>query len=232
MIVGHKNNSMLRLTAGTPITLSCRADYGDPPFVLTWARASWTTDMKEAPLINENVTINVSHKDGPGMSSDATEENNEAHSNGSTWTNIEPALSGYLTAGTTETSPENNQMNVKENLTNWKTDMTSTPTVGSVNAMTGIVHSTNETTISPATRDVATLTDRTGTEYENYRTHETATIAYEPGWMSDRNDVASTDVRNQTSEKERFEMMKILPGNRYAAFLIRLFVYVGLRLLM
>ena len=170
--------------------------------------------MKEAPLMNENVTIHVSHKDGPGMSSDATEENNEAQSNGSTWANIEPALSGYLTAGTTETSPENNQIIVNENLTNKRKDITSTPTAGSVNAMTGIVHSTNETTISPDTRDVATLTDRTGTEYENYPTHETATIAYKPGWMSDRNGVASSEVPTQTSEKERFQMMKILPGNR------------------
>ena len=78
VIPGHKNNSFLKVTAGTPITLTCRADYGDPPFVLSWARDTLATDLElteETTLIKETVTINTYHKVGPGLSSDATEEN-------------------------------------------------------------------------------------------------------------------------------------------------------------
>ena len=206
MIAGHKNNSILRVTAGTPITLTCRADYGDPPFVLSWARETRPTDLNltdETTLIKETVTINTYHKDGPGRSSYTTEENKEAQSNAPTSANIKPADSGYFTTGTPETPTENNQIIVNENLTNKSKYMT-TPAVGN----------TSETTIRPDTTHVATLADRTGMEYETNLTHETATTVYEPDWMSDRNGMTNTEVPTQRSEKERFQMMKILHGNR------------------
>ena len=219
MIAGHKNNSILRVTAGTPITLTCRADYGDPPFVLSWARETRPTDLNltdETTLIKETVTINTYHKYGPGLSSYTTEENKEAQSNGPTSANIEPADSGYFTVGTTETPTENNQIIVNENLTNKRKYMTTTPAVGLVNAMTGIVHNTSETTIIPDTTYVATLADRTGTEYDNYLTNETVTTAYELGWIDDSNDVVNTKVPIglRLSEKERVQMMKFLRGYR------------------
>ena len=173
-----------------------------------------TTNPDTTTLLKETAKKITNHEYGPGLSSDTTEENKETQSNGPTSANIEPADSGYFTAGTTETSPENNPIIVNENLTNNRKDMTSTPTVGSVNAMTRIVYNTNETTINPDTIYVATMSDRTGMEYETNLTHETATTVYEPDWMSDRNGVTSTEVPTQRSEKERFQVMKILHGNR------------------
>ena len=44
VIVSHENNSVIDLTMGTAITLTCRADYGDPPYVLTWIKKLELTD--------------------------------------------------------------------------------------------------------------------------------------------------------------------------------------------
>ena len=63
VIVGHENNSVIDLTVGTAIILTCRADYGDPPYVLTWTNqlelTEETTTVTETPTMETAVEDNA-----------------------------------------------------------------------------------------------------------------------------------------------------------------------------
>ena len=63
VIVGHENNSVIDLTVGTAIILTCRADYGDPPYVLTWIKnlelTEETTTVTETPTMETAVEDNA-----------------------------------------------------------------------------------------------------------------------------------------------------------------------------
>ena len=38
LIVGHHSGSVVNAEVGIPLTLTCRADHGKPPFLLTWTK--------------------------------------------------------------------------------------------------------------------------------------------------------------------------------------------------
>ena len=59
VIVSHENNSVIDLTMGTAITLTCRADYGDPPYVLTWIKKLELTD--ETTTVTKTPTMDTAY---------------------------------------------------------------------------------------------------------------------------------------------------------------------------
>ena len=72
VIVGHENKTTLDLMAGTPITLTCRADYGDPPFLLTWTNQ---LELKEeTTAVDVTTAINIVSTDELELSNDTTKE--------------------------------------------------------------------------------------------------------------------------------------------------------------
>ena len=43
LIDGHHNGSVVNAEVGIPLTLTCRADHGKPPFLLTWTKKALST---------------------------------------------------------------------------------------------------------------------------------------------------------------------------------------------
>ena len=71
VIVGHENNSIIDLTVGTAITLTCRADYGDPPYVLTWIKKLELTD--ETTTVTETPTMDTAVEDNAYVTTNTSE---------------------------------------------------------------------------------------------------------------------------------------------------------------
>ena len=141
VIVGHEQNRILHVTVGTPIVLTCRADYVVPPFLLTWTNEIET--KQETTAVDETTTMNIVHTDESGENNDTIGENNTRSvptlantnitvnessnadtvhnqtsngghyfSNGSVDTNS--TENGYYTVGTTQLTPLNNTVVVND----------------------------------------------------------------------------------------------------------------------
>ena len=46
LIVGYHNGSVVNAEVGVPLTLTCRADHGKPPFLLTWTKKALSAAAK------------------------------------------------------------------------------------------------------------------------------------------------------------------------------------------
>ena len=141
VIVGQEQNSILHLTVGTPIVLTCRADYVEPPFLLTWTNEIDT--KQETTAVDETTTMNIVHRYESGDNNDTIGENNTTSvptlantnitvdersnadtvhnqtsngghyfSNGSVDTNSTD--NGYYAVGTTQLTPLNNTVVVND----------------------------------------------------------------------------------------------------------------------
>ena len=47
LIVSHHNGSVVNAEVGVPLTLTCRADHGKPPFLLTWTKKALRTAARD-----------------------------------------------------------------------------------------------------------------------------------------------------------------------------------------
>ena len=68
VIVGHEHNRIIHVIVGTPIVLTCRADYFEPPFLLTWTNE--LEIKQETTAVGETTTMNIVHTDEPGENND------------------------------------------------------------------------------------------------------------------------------------------------------------------
>ena len=143
VIVGQEQNRILHVTVETPIVLTCRADYVEPPFLLTWTNEIDT--KQETTVVDETTTMNIVHTDEPGEnndrptigennttsvptlantnirvneSSNADTVHNQTANGGHYFSNgtvdTNRTESGYYTVGTTQLTPANNTVVVND----------------------------------------------------------------------------------------------------------------------
>ena len=112
LITGYENNSIVHLTVGTPIALTCRADYGDPPYVLTWTNHLEVTEETTAAI--ETSTTYTGSSDGISLSSDTGHIVTGA--NETTPIDIPPKRNGYLMANTTVSVSKNDTLSAHDAL--------------------------------------------------------------------------------------------------------------------
>ena len=166
VIVDHEQNSILHVTVGTPIYLTGRADYVDPPFLLTWTNEIET--KQETTAVDETTTLINVHTDESGENNYTVGENttsgptlpntniaeadivdnqtsNGGHyfSTGIRYTNSTDG--GYYTVGTTQLTPVNNTMVVNDTWLNNRDGGTNSYTTPMPETYLDDVISTNRT---------------------------------------------------------------------------------------
>ena len=238
VIVGHENNSVIDLTVGTAITLTCKADYGDPPYVLTWTNQLEVT--QETTTVTETTTISMTSTDDVKLSN--VTETVEPVTTVSTSANTSIENSAYVTANTTESTyianetlvqntdtgvPINETTRIVETI--WP-NRTRSNTTGwdykvhrrSVRSMneTGTSYE-NESTVSVDSVETTTemlynttgWSDRRVSDHEDITTDTTGESTTTAAWMSDV-DSTTTECPTYKPEEEPFQVVNSLPGSR------------------
>ena len=112
LIVGYENNSIVHLTVGTPVALICRADYGDPPYMLTWTNHQEVTGETDAAP--EMKTTYMGSSDG--ISQDNITETVGADASNQTPIDIPTKRNGHLMANTTVSVSQNDTLSTHTRL--------------------------------------------------------------------------------------------------------------------
>ena len=236
--MGHENYSVIDLTVGTAITLTCRADYGDPPYVLTWTNQLELTE--ETTTVTETTTIRVTSTDGATLTNDA--EFVESVTTETPPVNISIEDSAYFTANTTEstyfaneTLLQNTDTSVPINETTrlvetiWP-NRTRANTTGwdykvhrhSVRSLTetGTSHE-NESTVSVDSVETTTemlynttgWSDRSVSDHEDNITDKTVESMTTAAWITDV-ESTTTECPTYKPDEEPFQVVNSLPGSR------------------
>lgn len=244
VIVGHENKTTLDLTAGSPITLTCRADYGDPPFLLTWTNQ---LELKEeTTAVDVTTAINIVSTDELELSNDATKEavTHELTSMDASTTDNE-----YFTASTERSTQANTTVfgngtwlkntdinkrsaSINEtprvNDTIWP-NRTSANTTGWENESRGIAVSLPSETGTIYEKASTGSMDSTETTTEMVYTSPwstdhtdteyenkttTAKFTNDAEWVTDYDAVSTTELPTYTPEEEPFQVINSLPGSR------------------
>ena len=237
VIVGHENNSVIDLTVGTAITLTCRADYGDPPYVLTWTNqlelTEETTTVTETPTISTTSTGDVKLSNVTEAVEFVTKLSTSAN------TSVEDNV--YFTANTTEstyfaneTLVQNTDTGVPINETKYIVETiwpnrTRANTTGWDNKVHRPVRSLketgtsyqNESTVSVDSVETTTemlynttgWSDRSVSDYEDNTTDKNVQSMTTAAWITDA-ESTTTECPTYKPEEEPFQVVNSLPGSR------------------